>query len=370
MPTRWWLFLSLPLLLLAAVPLFASLTPIASGVAWAAPGTPPAGPDGGATAPVDVPLSVPSPLMVALPTTAPLPVTTPAVPPATDVPPAGTPPPAGTEVAAPGATASAEAPGAETPQPGDPFDAPAVEVATEQPPDIQYPPRDAPTPERRGANLTPTRRGAAGPTRLPTPFNLAPNGEFAVAFTSTSPVAGDRVTLRGKVLDRHKAPLGGMAVHAWNDTTEQTVYTGMEGEYRFVALPPGLYNVEVEGRPGQPAENVQVEARTVTVIEFGEAVPEGGETPEPAVAAGEDPETPAADASGVVTGSLPMGVTPSSGSAANRRAAQPNRDLLSGLLADLPFSFNPDPWLENLLLGAAAAWAIMLLGVAYATLRR
>ncbi len=311
--------------------LAASATPLGRGVQPPPPST-------------AEPATVPPPLTVALPTT--LPVG------ATPIPP--------TEPPAVATAAGQDPPPAETP--GDP----EASLAETPPPD----PAEAETPTpvgRRSPQPTPTRRGTQVPARLPTPFNLDPNGQFTPSYVSTAPVAGDRVMLRGKVMDRHKAAVGGVAVRAWNEETTQTVFTGIEGDYRFTGLPPGLYNVEVEGRAGQPAENIQLEARLVTVVEFAENVPEPAETAGPVIAAVD--ATSSGGGSSAVTASVPMGESAGQ-SAAGRRASPVNRDLLSGLLSEIPISFNPDPWLENLLLGAASAWALMLIGVAYATLRR
>ncbi len=244
---------------------------------------------------------------------------------------------------------------------------PSPPTSTEVPEEV---PSATPT-----ASDTPTpREPTATLTRRVTPLPLGPNAFFSPSFISAGPNTGGRgtATIRGRVMDRQQTGLRGIPVRVWNDTNySKTTTTVNDGGYTFSGLTPGLYYVQVEQHRGRPAENLQLEPGSVTVVEFVEGArsmrsanaAQPGEQQDPNALAEEDEEGAEQAAT-----STP---TPEAGAAvARRRTPIPTSgdEILSSLGINL--ELNPDPWVEALMLGMAGAYGLLLLGLTYAALRR
>ena len=79
-------------------------------------------------------------------------------------------------------------------------------------------------------------------------------------------------SIRGRVTDSDGAPLAGATVTVTSDvlvTGSRTTTTGDTGDFRFVALPPGAYQVEVQRMDFRTAtiEGVRVKISTATPVE-------------------------------------------------------------------------------------------------------
>ena len=237
----------------------------------------------------------------------------------------------------------------------------------------------------RTATTTPTPV-TAPPPRLPTPTVSAavpePSAYFAPSFISAAPATGEGIRwppLRGRVLDWRRAGVAGLSVRAWNETTSVTVATDTDGSYFFENLPSGIYSVRVEGFQGKVAQNVYLTPTTSVLLEFVESSAVSGTATATATIAAIG--TPNAALSGtarvVPTGegpAAPRRITTPIPTAQTVAAPSPRREASSSILglgiAWEDFGINLDPWKEAFLMGAGAAYAFALLGLAAAALRR
>ena len=235
------------------------------------------------------------------------------------------------------------------------------------------------------ATTTPTAV-TAPPPRLPTPTVSAavpePSAYFAPSFISAAPATGEGIRwppLRGRVLDWRRAGVAGLSVRAWNETTSVTVATDTDGSYFFENLPSGIYSVRVEGFQGKVAQNVYLTPTTSVLLEFVEsAAVSGTATATATIAAIGTPNAALSGTARVVpTGegpAAPRRITTPIPTAQTVAAPSPRREASSSILglgiAWEDFGINLDPWKEAFLMGAGAAYAFALLGLAAAALRR
>ena len=219
---------------------------------------------------------------------------------------------------------------------------------------------------------TPTATPTATPLP-PTPTVARPTPQPSGYFVSVyrgqieAPGLGSSL-IRGRVVDYQGFGIASFPVAVTTSGVSYSTAAGPDGSYAIGGLKPGIYSVTTPGYSGIPAEGVFVPASTVVSVDFVEAarpgtVAEAEPTPEPESARLGEVSIRGRPSIVIVV------LTPEGGAVTD--AIRPTPTPTPKPTAESSWALPPlDSWAQAFLIGMGASYALAILGLVVAGLRR
>jgi hypothetical protein len=165
--------------------------------------------------------------------------------------------------------------------------------------------------------------------------------------------------IRGRITNQERLPMPGITISISSGQISRTVISRSDGSFEIARLPAGIYAVAVEQHGGRAADNLRLEPGYTTVVEFVRVTP-----------GTQMADLPAAEPTAIEEAAPTSTPLPSpSPRPTPRPVSLSGRGILDLLGFEFP-KFDPSPWIEKIMIGAATVYALMLTGILYGTLRR